>query len=155
MAKKSKTTRAKKPKPTIELTIAATVGDCYSTLENLGQEFRDICDNTPDSLQSTDLYDRRDTTASTIEGMSEPDVPEWLGEVTFIWTQWPRSSTKSRGGQCSEAAAMLQAVVDKLDELIEANSYTKEQNDDMASLKDDLETIISEAEGCEWPGMFG
>jgi hypothetical protein len=153
MTKKPK--RTTKPKPTTQLSIGATVGDAYSTLEGLGQEFRDICDSTPDSLQSTDLYDRRDTTASTIENLSEPDVPEWLSGIEFTWTQWPRSSTKSRSGQCAEATAMLQAVADKLDEMIEANTQSKEQNDEMRTLKDELEEIINEAEGCEWPGMFG
>ncbi|HEX6824880.1 MAG TPA: hypothetical protein VF077_01080, partial [Nitrospiraceae bacterium] len=73
MAKKATT-----PKPirfrTIEGTVEGFISDGFSEITGVGEEFREICDNTPENLQSTGVYESRDSTASSIEGFSEPSV---------------------------------------------------------------------------------
>lgn len=58
---KGKAPRAKKPEPR-KVGIADAFSEAIGELVSLGEEFREICDNTPDSLQSTSLYEARATT---------------------------------------------------------------------------------------------
>lgn len=139
--------RTKRPEPR-EVTLADAVSEAIGEFTTLGEEFREICDNTPDSLQGSELYETRDATASTLEGIDEPSVPESLSEIKVtIQDQTPRRRGYSRAARCEHSIYILQTCIDALHEL--------EDNDDAYDFASDLENIVGEAEGCEFPGMFG
>jgi len=147
--------RAKMPAPR-ELCVADAASEAIGELTALGQEFREICDNTPDSLQQTQTYQTRDETASTLEDINEPDYPDSLKEIK-VTIQDPRPLARgySRGARCAQACAILGDCCDALEAVAQDDKSSTELIDDATSLKDELENIQSDAENCEFPGMYG
>ena len=138
-----------------KLTISDAISEAFSTFEELGQEMRDIFDNMPESLQGSDLGQRREEAADTMEQLSEPTIPEGLGEREFEYTYY-LSKSSSRNSRRDEATALLSAVRDELDMIINDNTITKAGQDvDAESLHDEVDTLISDAEGADFPGMYG
>lgn len=136
--------------PELDTTLGDMVSDALQQITTLGEEFREIFDNSPESLQGNDVNQTRDSTASTIEGLSEPDVPEALAALPMKWAAW-QSARKGRGlsraDQAAEAAAMLEAVRDLLDE--------RDTDEDAQALRSEVDDLHSEIDGLEWPGQFG
>lgn len=146
-----------KIQPERTVTLADAVSDAFACWEWLGSEFREMCDNAPDSLQATSLYETRDGTASTLECLSEPDVSTELGILEFKWQGWT-SARKGRGlsraDQSAEACAMLEKVIEILDDIV-GQEPTHALHDDAEALRGELDGAKSEVEGCEFPGMYG
>ena len=143
------------------MSVCDAASEAISELTGLGEEMREIYDNSPESLQQTDINQRRDETASTCEGFSEPDYPKELEDIKVTITDLP-AKQHSRNTRSGQAVYMLQECVDTLqetfDELEKKENPTKEEESKknaIESLKDDLENIMSEAEGLDFPGMFG
>lgn len=145
-----------------DTTVSDLVSDAIGELTALGEEFREICDNTPDSLQSTSVYESRDSTASTLEGLQEPDIDEALGALPAKFAPWQparKGRSLSRADRCAEACARLETAVEVLQEIVdgaaEDNKEDETRRDVAQSLIEEIEEIKSEAEGCEFPGMYG
>lgn len=197
---------AKRKEPTQhQSTISAAVSDAFNALEELGTEMRERYDNAPENLQQTDVNQRVDECANTLEGLSEPDMPECIAEVAMEYSQ-PTYGRRgpSRADRCSDACSILSAAVsacetwleddankgtedltfddipaDKLTILIDAEGIadavedlTDDQKDtlldsykadltiddqrgEVETCRDEVQQLIDEAEGCEFPGMFG
>lgn len=149
-------------------TNVSSVEDAISQLEELGSECREIVDNASDGLKETSRIQTFDETASTLEGISAPDIPECVADLTMTVTT-QQSTRKGRGEsravRCANEVAVLSAARDAVDEWI--NTRTGEIEDDGGSVDDDedvqaavefvgeLENIISDVESCEFPGMYG
>ena len=152
---------------TIETNVSS-VEDAISNLEELGNECREIVDNASDGLKETSRIQTFDETAGTLEGISAPDIPECVADLSMTVTT-QQSTRKGRGEsravRCANEVAVLSAARDAVDEWI--NTRTGEIEDDGGSVDDDedvqaavefvgeLENIISDAESCEFPGMYG
>lgn len=127
-------------------TISMAIGD----LTQLGEEMREWFDNCSDGLQQSSKMQDVDSTASTLEGISEPDVDGVLANLPVTYTtQLPKRKGRSlsRAARRDDACGMLDACMSALDE-IENSSVASE-------LHGSLEQIKDEAEGCEFPGMYG
>ncbi len=164
--------------------LASVVSDCFQQITDLGDEFREIYDNAPENLQQNDVNQTRDTTASAVEGLSEPDVPDGLGGIDVSYTEdngkvYRGRQNQSRACRASNAAAGFRACSDALSQWLEDNpelddDITADEKktfleahggydaDDYQQLRDEAETlqgecdeIADEIEGMEWPGMFG
>ena len=149
-------------------TNVSSVEDAISNLEELGNECREIVDNASDGLKETSRIQTFDETADTLEGISAPDIPECVADLTMTVTT-QQSTRKGRGEsravRCANEVAVLSAARDAVDEWI--NTRTGEIEDEGGSVDDDedvqaavefvgeLENIISDAENCEFPGMYG
>lgn len=149
-------------------TNVSSVEDAISQLEELGSECREIVDNASENLQQTSRIQTFDETASTLEGISAPDIPECVADLTMTVTT-SQSTRKGRGEsrsvRCANEVAVLSAARDAVDEWI--NTRTSEIEDEGGSVDDDedvqaavefvgeLENIISDVENCEFPGMYG
>lgn len=140
-----------------------SVADAISELTGLGEECREIVDNAEGGLAETARIQTFDETASALEGVDEPDVPQCIDELEVrYFEQRPRRKARaaSRAVRCSNAIALLQAVSEAaqqwLDDTEAAPEDTNEaERDEVRDFIDNLDNIIGDAEGCEFPGMFG
>lgn len=149
-------------------TNVSSVEDACSALEELASECREIVDNAEGGLAETARIQTFGETADTLEGISTPDIPECVADLPM--TVVTQASTRkgrgeSRNVRCANEVAVLSAARDAVDEWI--NTRTGEIEDAGGTVDDDedvqaavefvgeLENIIGDAEGCEFPGMFG
>jgi hypothetical protein len=146
-----------------ELTLEDAISEAFGELTTLGEEMREAFDNTPESLQSSGVGERRGEAADALENLQEPDVPEELKGDAFKmnWQVHVLSPSaerrKSRAMRRDEAVETLQNVVGYLNDDIEANEekYSEAIREAASSLADDVENLINEAEEIEFPGMRG
>lgn len=139
-------------------TVADFISNGWSEIEELGGEFREIYDNAPESLQQTDTNQRRDATASEIEGFNEPSVSnDVLGDIEATYQAdngklYRGRISLSRSTRAANAAAQFQAAAEALRAWAEEH-----QEDDLGAdeLADECEELASNIEGLDWPGMFG
>lgn len=152
---------------TTETNVSA-VEDAFANLEELGSECREIVDNAEGGLAETARIQTFGETADALEGLNAPEIPDCVAGLTMTVTT-QQSSRKGRGEsravRCANEVAVLSAARDAVDEWI--NTRTGEIEDDGGSVDDDedvqaavefvgeLENAISDAESCEFPGMFG
>jgi hypothetical protein len=160
----STATRTKRAAPPPrEASLADAISEAFSELACLGEEFREICDNTPDSLQSTSVYEARESTADELESLSEPDVPEELQDLkVVIQDPKPKRRGYSRAARRDQAVYIMdlciQALQERVDELESDDERGKvgdHQKDLAESLRDDLDAAKDTADSCEFPGMCG
>ena len=158
--------------------VDSALSDAYSMIQDLGSEFREICDNTSENLQQSDLYNRRDETASACEGLSEPSVnSSILGDLEVDASQdngkvYRGRQNQSRACRAGNAAAIFTACAETVQQWVEENPPLKkrikeskasygsvkefeEAHEEAQELIDACEEIANEIENMEWPGMFG
>lgn len=141
-----------------ESTVSA-ISDACSALEELGGECREIVDNASDGLKETSRIQTFDETAGTLESISEPDVPECIAELPITYSEQVstrKGRGESRAVRCQNAVSVLQAAVEAAQEWLddEANAEHNDR-DDVDTFVNEVESIISDAESCEFPGMYG
>ena len=137
----------------------SSVEDAYSALEELGGECREIVDNAEGGLAETQRIQTFDGTAGTLENLSAPDIPECVQELAISYSEavpTRKRMATSRARRCENAVAVLTAAVAALEEWLDDEANAEhDDRDEVESLKDQLESDAGEAEGCEFPGMFG
>ena len=143
---------------TYTTTVDAAISDAFSALDELGSECREIADNASEGLSQTQRIQTLGETADTLEGLSAvDDIPEAVKELPVSYPAAEptrKRQSPSRAVRCGNAVTMLQAGIDTLTEWIE-NNPEHESVDDVQGVIDEVEQAIGEAEGCEFPGMFG
>lgn len=139
--------------------VSGAIEDAVSALTELGEECTGAADNFPNSDHPKAEAFRE--AGSTLEGISVEvgDLPDDLAEQTVQYQEAvPRAKRRSpsRSVRCSNACAMLQASADRLQEWLDDDA-NKDHDDrgDVETLISECESAISEAEGVEFPGMFG
>jgi hypothetical protein len=138
-------------------TVADLVSDAVSELIDLGSELGEWYDNLPEGLQQGDKGSTLEEGRSTLENLSEPDVPASVKDVKVFCP--PPLRNQSRSDRCAFACVKLQLVIDQLEEL--TNGDTTELGDDLVdqaedaqALMDECQLILDDAEGVEFPGMY-
>lgn len=152
------------------ISTVGAVTDAITELQSLGEEAREIVDNAPEGLSQTDRITTFDETASTLESLDEPDVPPIIDGIAISYSERVNKNKRrgaSRAARCSNAVALLEAAKtaaeDWLADLDERETGAEEgkdvagaeHRDDVEEFISALSDIISEAENCEFPGMFG
>lgn len=145
--------------------VLVLIEDGYSELSELQQECQAIIDNAPDGLSETE---RMQTLGDTADALSEadlpPDVPDFLMDLKCRYTEDQRiSKSTSRATRCAEAVTLLSAACDAIQKWIDVNDLDEyndsgeyaEQRDEAEGLLNQVQNFIGNAEGCEFPGMFG
>lgn len=138
-------------------TMTALVADGFSLLQELAEECREIVDNASEGLSQTQRIQTLGETAVTFERLSEVDVPECCGEVDVSYQEAQpkrRRASPSRAVRRDNACSMLRAAADAMQEWLDANEG-HDKVDDVEQAKQEIEDACDEAEGCEFPGMFG
>src|SRR5258708_6432057 len=103
-----------------ETTIGAAVGDAFSEFQSLQEEMQETADNMSGAnMEHLPKYETAEAAASELENHEEVDVPESLAEKPVKWTETVHKSKwghPSRAVRLSNAQAMLQAVIDVLED---------------------------------------
>lgn len=133
----------------------SSVEDAFSALEDLASECREVYDNASEGLQQTQRIQTFGDTADTLEGLSCPDVPECVSELAISYSEATKKRGVSRAKRCENAVSVLQAAVDALENWLDGLPDDDDNRDEVDSFKSELEDAISNAEGCEFPGMYG
>ncbi len=169
MARKSKYIK------TEDACIADAISSAFSQLEDLASECREVVDNAPENLRDSQRITTLGEAADALESLSEPSVPDGLDDVRCQWQEniHPRASRAQRRDNATAAlSAVYSALEDhiaELDERIESGKtedgttdLTQDQRDELESQKSDAEELMGEverardeADGVEFPGMFG
>ncbi len=140
-------------------TLGAAILDAFSELECLGEEMREWASNMEEKFSSTQKYEDVSNAADTLDHLSEPstdDIPEDLKAREIKYTESVKRSKKqspSRATRCGNAVAMLQSA----SEFLQGQADGIEDEDVKSNLTDvleELDNLISEAEGIEFPGMY-
>lgn len=149
-------------------TVAEFVSGAHSEAETLGEEMREAYDNAPENLKGSDVNTRRDEAAGTLEGLSEPEVNDILGELEASYQHdngklYRGRMTESRAIRAANAAAKMNAAADAVRAWHEAAKKPKGvSKDDFEEAQEEAETLISECEdyaseleSVDFPGMYG
>ena len=139
-----------------ECTLLGAIEDAYSQLEELQSECQEIVDNASEGLSQTQRIQTFEETADALGAAdSVPDVPADVADITVRYTEDRRKSkSHSRATRCAEACELLHAATDTLSEWLDT-CEDDELKDECQSLIDELEEMLGNAEGCEFPGMYG
>jgi hypothetical protein len=135
------------PKPKVERfktetgTVGEFMGNGWSEITSLGEEFREIVDNAPDNLKENDVNSRREETASAVEGLSEPSVDSSILEELDCSTQidlgktYRGRQTQSRACRASNAAGYFRGAAEALQEWLDANDELPDEDGSPADKK--------------------
>jgi hypothetical protein len=141
-------------------TLSGALADAYSALQELAEEVREVVDNASGTnFENTQRIQTLDETASTLEGINEVTVEGVIGdfEVEYAQSVSSRRRGLSRRARCDNALDIydtcIQVLQEKSDEWSEGEHGSEENPyEDLIS---EIENVKGEAEGCEFPGMFG
>jgi len=127
-------------------TLGDAVADAFSELEDLASECRQVVDNASASegLSQTSRTQTLDDTANTLESLISPDVAAELAEIGV--TPPKHRKLRSRRDRRDAALATIAACMDALDAVDDQGAR---------DLRVELEDASSQAEMCEFPGMYG
>ena len=136
-------------------TLGAVIGDACAQLEELAGECDDAYNNFPNSDHPK--AQAFSDAASALQSASEPDVPEWMADLPVVYSEsvpTRKGRAAGRAVRCGNACAMLQAAAEKAREMCE-DEKDEDKVSEAESLADELENIVGDCEGVEFPGMFG
>jgi phosphopantothenate synthetase len=138
-----------------KITIADAVSEAFGDLSMLGDEMREAFDNTPENLQGSAVGQAREEAADNLEQLSEPSVPDSLAAIEVEIPRWERKRSPSRPVRRDDIVAILDAVIQALDEIVDDEEKSQELKDDAETLRDEIDNEKSMAEDVQFPGMFG
>jgi hypothetical protein len=138
-------------KRTFTSTVADLVDSAFSTFDDLAGELSDWYDNLPEAFQSGEKGSSLEDAKGILESLSHPNVEGPTGAIEVCYL--PLQDVKSRASRLNDAVGCLQAVVDALDAC--KDDAGRDDQEEIKNLLDELENAISEAEGVEFPGMYG
>lgn len=142
-----------------ESTVSAVVGDAIGMIQSLTEEIQEVVDGASGTpRENTGRIQTLSDTADTLSNISEPDVPEIVGDLKVSYMEQVSTRGLSRGSQRDNATSMLQAAVDAMREWLDEQKDPEAMQDaidEVDSAADEIDNIISDAEGVDFPGMFG
>jgi hypothetical protein len=147
--------RRGKPKTeTVTQSLHDAVSAAFSELTGLAEECRDIVDNASDGLKQTGRIQTFESTADTLERLDEPTVSPEFADIKVTYTlDLPKRRDRglSRASRASNACTIINACINALADIKEEDP----RNGNACDLANELESAVDEAEGCEFPGMYG
>lgn len=125
----------------------------FSEFEELAMELGEWYDNLPEQFQAGDKGCQIEEAKDMLENLERPDVPDSVANIEVF--HMPAEGISSRASRRDDAVARLQAVVDEVNDLLgDSDKDDSLDTDDLEALASDLEAVIIEAEGIEFPGMY-
>ena len=162
-------------------TIADAVSAAFGEFQSLRDEMRERADNMEEKFSATDLYQRVSECADALDGFAdeEPEMPN--DDVGALDVEVAESVNRrkgkgpSRAVRCGNACAALQAVIERCEGLttdeVAMGEWLAKINgehpikdgavsaDDAEEVLDELiqscQAALDEAEGLDFPGMYG
>lgn len=145
------------------VSVIGTVLGCieagYSDLAELYNECQEIVDNAPEGLSETGRIQTLGETADALSSAdSQPDVPEFLQDVVVTYTEDQRKSkSHSRASRCGDACMYLSTAIEGIEAWVafHPDDASGDKRDEAEELVSELQELLDNAEGCEFPGMYG
>lgn len=130
------------------------ISGAYSDITDLCEELSSWRDNMQGTgLESTDKYSILEDTISTLENISEPNIPEWLESFKIL--RLPNMEpNKSRAIRASDAKADIDAVIEEVSQALKTNKIPQKEQDKIQEYLDQIENDFSEIENVEFPSMY-
>lgn len=148
--------RAPIPPPrTIPVTEA--MSEAFGEISSLAEEMREWHDNMEANFSHTQKYEDVGTAADTLENAQEPsDNYDALKEIT-VTIQDPRPTSRglSRAARLADAVNLLQQCVQILEDTKDDDTKTQAVRDGAETLHGEIESVISDIEYVDFPGMYG
>lgn len=136
---------------TVTMGLADAVSYAYGEISSLAEEVREVVDSAEGGRAETQRIQTLGETADTLENISEPNVPETLAQIQVSFLEIPSGKRGlSRAKRRDNATSAMSGVVAILE-----NLEDEALQDEADELRDQVENDQSEAEGAEFPGMFG
>jgi hypothetical protein len=132
--------------------ITELVSDAFSEFNGLADELQEWYDNLPESFQNGEKGETLQSASDILQSLQEPTVPDFLSGVQTVFVP---SKANSRPQRCAEAVRMLEEVIEKLSDETDTENYTAPQKEEMEDLINELTEAAGEAEGVEFPSMYG
>jgi hypothetical protein len=150
-----KRTRAKKPAPR-DVGPLDLLSEAMGEIQVLADEMRTWADNMEDKFSGTEKYAQVNEAADALEAMDEPSVEiTALNDHKISWQDpTPRSRPYSRADRAGNAVAMLQAVEQKMRDLVDELPPDDAQHDAADALADETQTLSDDLEQVDFPGMY-
>jgi hypothetical protein len=139
--------RGRKPKFQ-EMSLGDAVNTAFTDLADLASDCREVVDNAPEGLNATQRIQTLDETANVLEGLEEPAFSAELADIKVSLPK-PRMP-RSRGDRRDIALGIMAACIEALDSIGEDDR----RNQAACDLRDALESTSTDAEMCEFPGMY-
>jgi hypothetical protein len=147
---------ARAPKHLIrEMTVESAVNEAVTMLTELGEELRGWADNIEEKFGSTEKYGRIDEAASTLEAIEEPEVDGDQLKALVVTAMFSTKKKPSRADRRDEATMLLDGAAQALREHAETEGLAEAVKQTAEQAADDIEAVKDEAEGVEFPGMYG
>jgi len=135
-----------------------SISDAFSELESLAEEMREIADNMEDGgMGHMPKAEAAGEAADTLEGLTEPEVPSCLEGRDTSWHESVnrrKGRGPSRAVRCSNACAVFRAAADSAMEWAESCD-DEDEKQAAEEFADECNAVADEAEGVEFPGMYG
>lgn len=139
-----------------KMSVESAISEAFSELEELGNEMREWSDNLQDNFSGTAKAEAVGDAADTLEGLSVPDVAGSVADIEVTITDLkPRKKPYSRAARRDQAVYILESCVQALTEFRDDESISEDVAATADDLTGELENAKDEAEGIEFPGMYG
>ena len=132
-----------------EVTLKDAVPDAFRKLKDLAGECNDVVDKAPEHLDQAPRIETLRETAIVLEDLRVPDVPAELASINIALLK-PRR-LRSRGDRRDAALDMIDACMKALNTIPQGDPRHQQACDLCAKLQD----ASTDAENCEFPGMYG
>jgi hypothetical protein len=136
-------------------TLEHHLASAYAEIETLADELSEAFENMPESLQGSELGERRSEASQELMEIAEdpPMVPEEFASVELLHI--PSTKVSSRGDRAEEAASRMKAVAQKLSELLQTTKTRKSVAANVEEVCEQLEDHANAVRDIEFPGMYG
>jgi hypothetical protein len=136
-------------------TLEHHVASAYSEIETLADELSEAFENMPESLQGSNLGEMRSEASRELMEIADevPMVPEEFASVELL--HLPSTKVSSRGDRAEEAASRMEAVADRLNEIVQNTKIRKSVAATVEEVLDQLTDHASAVRDVEFPGMYG
>jgi N6-adenosine-specific RNA methylase IME4 len=134
--------------------LESALAVAFVQITSVAGECREIVDSAPEGLSESERIQVLGATAETLAQVEQPQVIAALADVDVIYTTTlPKRKDRSvpRATRMLDAMGILVACMDALDKITDRDTRHVAARD----LHADLDRIKLEAEGCEFPGMYG
>lgn len=136
--------------------------EAYSVLEELASEAREVADNMESgNLGQTTRAQTFSETADVLEGLSAPDLDDEAFTQAEVYRLPDLSDRSGRAHRRDEAVSDIRSACDEVESYIESmkeaggEEYDEDHFSEAESAIEEMRNHADEAEGCEFPGMFG
>src|SRR5262245_9687992 len=114
----------------VETTLGGLLSDAQSELEELGEEMRDVFENTPDGFKGSSVGEAREAAAEALESLNFPELSDTYADEKLTYSSHPLKSKASRNDRRNVAVNKIDQVISLLTGIKEEEEAKEEDKQD-------------------------